>query len=191
MCRHWPITAACPDPERLKATPAELAARTQPDRPKPGRRSSRSVPTRRHHETSDSDPAVPFPRPLSEAPGVRRGAFADGERRSSPTPWANTWSATKPTRICSRGAWTASLNAVEQLGRDLDALGVGFGRFVQFCALDAPRAVDDKAIQRGEALVPELSFQGRGADSGGPDVHRAGVSDPTVRRRSAEPDAGR
>jgi hypothetical protein len=39
--------------------------------------------------------------------------------------------------------------SVEQLGRDLDALGVGFGRFVQFL-LWTVTEVDDKAVQRGE-----------------------------------------
>ena len=40
---------------------------------------------------------------------------------------------------------------VERLGRDLDALGVGFGRFVQFSLWSIPEA-DDKAIRRGEGL---------------------------------------
>jgi hypothetical protein len=40
---------------------------------------------------------------------------------------------------------------VEQLGRDLDALGVGFGRFVQYSLWSIPEA-DDKAIRRGEGL---------------------------------------
>ena len=104
--------------QRLVATLARFAARTQKDGPDLGRRFFRSVPTRgtwakrathwQHppvslrercrtvrnqaadfsgrcrqgeiDETRDSDSAVPIPRPLSEAPRVRRGAFGDGER---------------------------------------------------------------------------------------------------------------
>ena len=40
--------------------------------------------------------------------------------------------------------------SVEQLGRDLDALGVGFGRFVRYSLWTLPEKVDDKAIERGE-----------------------------------------
>ena len=40
---------------------------------------------------------------------------------------------------------------VERLGRDLDAVGVGFGRFVQFSLWSIPEA-DAKAISRGEGL---------------------------------------
>ena len=43
-------------------------------------------------------------------------------------------------------------HAVEQLGRDLDALAVGFGRFVQFSLWTIPQQVDEKAIRRGETL---------------------------------------
>jgi hypothetical protein len=39
---------------------------------------------------------------------------------------------------------------VEQLGRDLDALGVGFGRFVRYSLWTLPEKVDDKVIERGE-----------------------------------------
>jgi hypothetical protein len=41
---------------------------------------------------------------------------------------------------------------VEQLARDLDALGVGFGRFVRYSLWTLPEKVDDKAIQRAEGL---------------------------------------
>ena len=41
---------------------------------------------------------------------------------------------------------------VEQLGRDLDALGVGFGRFVRYSLWTLPEQIGDKAIQRGEGL---------------------------------------
>jgi hypothetical protein len=41
--------------------------------------------------------------------------------------------------------------SVEELGRDLNALGVGFGRFVQFW-LWTITEVDDKAVQRGEGF---------------------------------------
>ena len=41
--------------------------------------------------------------------------------------------------------------SVEQLGRDLDALGVGFGRFVRYSLWTLPE-IGDKAIQRGEGL---------------------------------------
>jgi hypothetical protein len=40
--------------------------------------------------------------------------------------------------------------SVEQLGRDLDALGVGFGRFVRFSLWTLPEKIEDEAIQRGE-----------------------------------------
>jgi hypothetical protein len=43
-------------------------------------------------------------------------------------------------------------HAVEQLGRDLDALAVGFGRFVQYSLWSIPEKVDDKAVHRGETL---------------------------------------
>jgi hypothetical protein len=43
-------------------------------------------------------------------------------------------------------------HAVEQLGRDLDALAVGFGRFVQYSLWSIPERVEDKAIRRGESL---------------------------------------
>ncbi len=43
-------------------------------------------------------------------------------------------------------------HAVEQLGRDLDALAVGFGRFVQYSLWSIPERVEDKAIRRGETL---------------------------------------
>ena len=42
-------------------------------------------------------------------------------------------------------------HAVEQLGRDLDALAVGFGRFVQYSLWSIPE-VEDKAVRRGETL---------------------------------------
>jgi hypothetical protein len=45
----------------------------------------------------------------------------------------------------------AVTQSVEQLGRDLNALGVGFGRFVQFW-LWTVTEVDDKAVQRGDGL---------------------------------------
>jgi hypothetical protein len=41
--------------------------------------------------------------------------------------------------------------SVEQLGRDLNALGVGLGRFVQFWFWTVTE-VDDKAAQRGDGL---------------------------------------
>jgi hypothetical protein len=43
-------------------------------------------------------------------------------------------------------------HAVEQLGRDLDALAVGFGRFVRYSLWSAPERVDDKAVLRGDGL---------------------------------------
>lgn len=43
-------------------------------------------------------------------------------------------------------------HAVEQLARDLDALGVGFGRFVRYSLWSAPERVDDKAVLRGDGL---------------------------------------
>jgi hypothetical protein len=43
-------------------------------------------------------------------------------------------------------------HAVEKLGRDLDTLAVGFGRFVQYSLWSVPERVDDKAVRRGETL---------------------------------------
>jgi hypothetical protein len=40
--------------------------------------------------------------------------------------------------------------SVEQLGRDLDALGVGFSRFVRYSLWTLPEKIEDRAIQRGE-----------------------------------------
>jgi hypothetical protein len=42
--------------------------------------------------------------------------------------------------------------SVEQVRRDLDALGVGFGRFVRYSLWTLPEQIGDKAIQRGEGL---------------------------------------
>src|SRR4029079_6465142 len=41
--------------------------------------------------------------------------------------------------------------SIEQLGRDLNALGVGFGRFVQFWLWTVTEG-DDKAVQPGHGL---------------------------------------
>lgn len=43
-------------------------------------------------------------------------------------------------------------HALEQLGRDLNALAVGFGRFVQYSLWSLPEQIDDKAVRRGEGL---------------------------------------
>jgi hypothetical protein len=43
-------------------------------------------------------------------------------------------------------------HAVEELGRDLRALAVGFGRFVQHSLWSLPEQVDDKTVRRGEGL---------------------------------------
>lgn len=43
-------------------------------------------------------------------------------------------------------------HAVEQLRRDLDALGIGFGRFVRYSLLTAPAVPDEKALKRGETM---------------------------------------
>ena len=57
---------------------------------------------------------------------------------------------------------------VEQLGRDLDALGVGFGRFVRYSLWTLPEKVDDKTIQRGEGLYRTfLSNVGQQIRAGG------------------------
>jgi hypothetical protein len=57
---------------------------------------------------------------------------------------------------------------VEQLGRDLEALGVGFGRFVRYSLWTLPEKVDDKAIQRGEGLYRTfLSNVGQQIRAGG------------------------
>jgi hypothetical protein len=52
--------------------------------------------------------------------------------------------------------------SVEQLGRDLDALGVGFSRFVRYSLWTLPEGIEDKAIQRGEGLF--RTFLSRVAD---------------------------
>ena len=81
-------------------------------------------------------------------------------------------------------------HALEQLGRDLNALAVGFGRFVQVFPLEPPRADRRQGRAAGRGFVPRVSFQGRGADSGGRDVHEPGVSDAPGCRRTADWDAG-
>ena len=43
-------------------------------------------------------------------------------------------------------------HAVEQVGRDLEALAVGFGRFVQYSLCSAPDQVDDKVVRRAQGL---------------------------------------
>jgi hypothetical protein len=47
-------------------------------------------------------------------------------------------------------------HAVEQLGRDLDALAVGFGRFVRYSFFSAPAAADDKVVKRAESLYRDF-----------------------------------
>ena len=47
-------------------------------------------------------------------------------------------------------------HAVEQLGRDLNALAVGFGRFVRYSFFSAPPAADDKVVKRAEALYRDF-----------------------------------
>jgi hypothetical protein len=44
------------------------------------------------------------------------------------------------------------VHAVERLGRDLDALGIGFGRFVRYSLWSAPEDVSDKTVRRGDGL---------------------------------------
>jgi len=46
--------------------------------------------------------------------------------------------------------------AVEQLRRDLDTLAVGFGRFVRYSFFSAPLEVDDKVLNRAEALYRDF-----------------------------------
>ena len=46
--------------------------------------------------------------------------------------------------------------AVEQLRRDLDALAVGFGKFVKYSFFSAPATVDDKVVRRAETLYREF-----------------------------------
>lgn len=47
-------------------------------------------------------------------------------------------------------------HAVEQLGRDLNTLAVGFGRFVRYSFFSAPPAADDKVVKRAEALYRDF-----------------------------------
>jgi hypothetical protein len=42
--------------------------------------------------------------------------------------------------------------AVEQLRRDLEALGAGFGRFVRYSFFSAPSTADDKVVRKAEGL---------------------------------------
>lgn len=42
--------------------------------------------------------------------------------------------------------------AVEHVRRDLDALGIGFGRFVRYSLLTVPAMPDEKALKQGEVL---------------------------------------
>jgi len=47
-------------------------------------------------------------------------------------------------------------HAVEQLGRDLNTLAIGFGRFVRYLFFSAPPAADDKVVKRAEALYRDF-----------------------------------
>jgi len=47
-------------------------------------------------------------------------------------------------------------HTVEQLGRDLDALAVGFGKFAEISFVSAPLAPEDKAVRRAQALYRSL-----------------------------------
>jgi hypothetical protein len=59
-------------------------------------------------------------------------------------------------------------HSVEQLGRDLDALGVGFGSFVRYSLWTLPEKIDDKAIERGEGRYRTfLSKVGQQVRAGG------------------------
>lgn len=60
-------------------------------------------------------------------------------------------------------------HAVEELRRDLDALGVGFGRFVRYSFFSAPATADERTVRRAEALYRD--FLGRVGEQ-----LRAGVS---------------
>jgi hypothetical protein len=138
---------------------------------------------RRSHETRDSDPAVPIPRPLSETSRARCGALEDrqlgGRRRPGRIPKARQTrrgsprAASRSDHPCSRGAWTRSA----RIGSRLRQVRPVF-------PLESPRAGRRQDRSAGRGLVPRVSFQGRGADSGGRDVHRAGVS---TRRTPAPP----
>lgn len=59
-------------------------------------------------------------------------------------------------------------HVVEQLRRDLEALGAGFGRFVRYSFFGAPPKVDDQVLQRAEALYENfLSKVGEQLRAGG------------------------
>ncbi len=60
-------------------------------------------------------------------------------------------------------------HAVEQLRRDLDAVGVTLGRFVRYSFFAAPDTVDHRVVQRAEGLYRD--FLGRVAEQ-----LRAGVN---------------
>ena len=77
-------------------------------------------------------------------------------------------------------------HAVEQLGRDLNTLAVGFGRFVRYSFFSAPPAADDKVVKRAEALYRDFLAKVARAASGGRDASLARCfprTDPRRRRR--------
>jgi hypothetical protein len=77
-------------------------------------------------------------------------------------------------------------HAVEQLGRNLTALGVGFGRFVRYSLWSAPEKVDDKAVLRGDGLY--RTFLSKVADQVRAGATFTGQVFPTRRPPAAPPD---
>ena len=104
-------------------------------------------------ETRDSNPAVPIPRPLSEAPRVRCGAFGDGERGGRRRPGRIPGARRTRRRRCSRGAWMASPMPSSNSGAtwtpwasvSAGSSGIRSGALQQ--------RVDDKAVKRGEVCT--------------------------------------
>jgi hypothetical protein len=47
-------------------------------------------------------------------------------------------------------------HAVEEVRRDVEALGVGFGRFVRYSFFSAPTTADAKVVTRAEALYRDF-----------------------------------
>ena len=50
----------------------------------------------------------------------------------------------------------AVMQAVEQIRRDVETLGVGFGRFVRYSLFSAPTTADAKVMTRAEALYRDF-----------------------------------
>jgi hypothetical protein len=81
--------------------------------------------------------------------------------------------------------------SVEQLGRDLNALSVGFSQARSGLALGSPSADRWHGRSAGRGSIPDLPIQGRGTDSSRRHVYRPDISDSKAAGYTADADIGR